>query len=57
MIQLFLNSIFRSSVIIKRIDFVMYKLKISEPLWSYLQSDREECSCTMCVTRPRIVTY
>lgn len=46
-IQLFLNSIYRNPKILKRIDFVSYLLKVSEPLWLHL-NDKYKCFENSC---------
>lgn len=46
-ITLFLNSIYRNPKILKRIDFVSYLLKLSEPLWLHL-NDKYNCDCSAC---------
>lgn len=44
---MFLNSLFRNDKILKRIDFVTYLLKMSEPLWLHL-NEKYICSCKFC---------
>ena len=40
LVQIFLNFLFRCEDILKRIDFVMHTLKISDPLWNYLKASQ-----------------
>lgn len=47
-ITLFLNSIYRNTKILKRIDFPSFLLKLSEPLWLHL-NENYECTCSSCV--------
>jgi hypothetical protein len=46
-ITLFLNSIYRNPKILKRIDFVSYLLKLSEPMWLHL-NEKYSCDCAGC---------
>ena len=56
LIQLFLNSLFRSEQILKRIDFVMHVLKISDAVWNFIKGGEEQCGCRVCVGGEKIAT-
>lgn len=56
-IQLFLNSLFRCEQIVKRIDYVLYSLRLSDPIWNYLKiKEQENCNCKVCMKWPEIKT-
>lgn len=57
LVQLFLNSLFRNKQILKRIDYVLHILKISDPIWNYLKVNNQLCMCSACLSRPEFKKY